>query len=127
MLCSIKMFEESERLHPVQEEETIKVEKIRGHIVFIGTEDDTFWNAAKYIRRMDERLKTHAHSCTYDVCVRPYGTHFCFPESMLKMMLPFGKKFALGCFFRSAKLHARECEQTRKDIDSVVERALSMW
>lgn len=29
MLCSIKMFEESERLHPVQEEETIKVEKIR--------------------------------------------------------------------------------------------------
>ena len=125
MLCSIKMFEESERLHPVQEEETIKVEKIRGHIVFIGTEDDTLWNAAKYIRRMDERLKTHAHSCTYDVCVRPYGTHFCFPESMLKMMLPFGKKFALGCFFRSAKLHARE--QTRKDIDSVVERALSMW
>lgn len=91
MLCSIKMFEESERLHPVQEEETIKVEKIRGHIVFIGTEDDTLWNAAKYIRRMDERLKTHAHSCTYDVCVRPYGTHFCFPESMLKMMLPFGK------------------------------------
>ena len=91
MLCSIKMFEESERLHPVQEEETIKVEKIRGHIVFIGTEDDTLWNAAKYIRRMDERLKTHAHSCTYDVCVRPYGIHFCFPESMLKMMLPFGK------------------------------------
>ena len=60
MLCSIKMFEESERLHPVQEEETIKVEKIRGHIVFIGTEDDTLWNAAKYIRRMDERLKTPA-------------------------------------------------------------------
>ena len=127
MMSSIGMFEESERLHPIREEEKIKVEDIQGHIVFIGAEDDTLWNTAKYIRRMDERLKALPHVCTYDVCVSEYGTHFCFPESMLKMILPFGKKFALGLFFRSAKQYPKECEQARIRIDAVLDQALQEW
>ena len=36
MVASRKMFEESERLHPVQEEEKIKVENIRGEAPLCG-------------------------------------------------------------------------------------------
>ena len=39
-VASRKMFDESERLHPVREEEKIKVEKIHGKIVFVGAEDE---------------------------------------------------------------------------------------
>ena len=52
MVASRKMFDESERRHPLQEEEKIKVENIRGHIVFVGAEDDVLWDTCRYIRRM---------------------------------------------------------------------------
>ena len=58
MVASRKMFEQSERLHPIREEERIKVENIGGKILFVGAEDDVLWDTCKYIRRMDERLKT---------------------------------------------------------------------
>ena len=58
MIASRRMFEESERRHPVREAEKIKIESIRGKIVFVGAEDDVLWDTCKYIRRMDERLKS---------------------------------------------------------------------
>ena len=55
-VASRKMFDESERLHPLQEEELIKVENINGKIVFIGAKDDVLWDTTKYIQRMNERI-----------------------------------------------------------------------
>ena len=52
MVASRKMFDESERRHPLQEEERIKVERIHGKVVCIGAEDDVLWDTCKYIRRM---------------------------------------------------------------------------
>ena len=127
MLCSIKMFEESERLHPVQEEETIKVEKIRGHIVFIGTEDDTLWNAAKYIRRMEKRLAEKPHECEIETMVYAHGTHFVFPEGMLKIMLPVGSGLFVKFAFQAAKKYPKECRQTRIDIEKRMCRVLAEW
>ena len=57
MVASRKMFEQSERVHPIREEEKIKVENISGKILFIGAEDDVLWDTCKYIHRMDERLR----------------------------------------------------------------------
>ncbi len=125
--CSRKMFDESEKRHPLREEEKICVEKINGHFVCIGAEDDTLWNTCKYIHRMDKRLKTHPHSCTYDMLTYKYGTHFIFPESMLRLALPFGKNFVMGLVFRSAKEHPKECRQTRLYIDEELSRILSRW
>ncbi|MCR4792975.1 MAG: acyl-CoA thioester hydrolase [Lachnospiraceae bacterium] len=127
MLCSVEMFEESERRHPLQEDEKIKVENIHGHVLMVGAKDDTLWNAYKYVRRMDERLKSLPHECTYDALVYEYGTHFVFPESMIKMVLPFGSEFILGKLFKSAKEHPKECRETRIDIDRKVQRALKNW
>ena len=40
MVASRPMFDESERRHPVQEEEKIKGENIQGKVLCIGAEDD---------------------------------------------------------------------------------------
>ncbi len=60
-IASRKMFDESEKRHPIQEEERIKVENIHGKIIFIGAEDDVLWDTCKYIRRMEERLRRLSH------------------------------------------------------------------
>lgn len=127
MVASRKMFEESERLHPVREEEKIKVENIRGKILFVGAEDDVLWDTCKYIRRMDERLKSMPHESEYELALYPHGTHFVFPEGMLRMMLPVGSGLLARCAFRAAKLHPKECRATRMDIDNRVTRILQDW
>lgn len=57
MLCSRKLFDDSEKAYNLTEKEMIKVENICGKLCLIGADDDTLWNTGKYIRRMDERLK----------------------------------------------------------------------
>lgn len=125
--ASRKMFEESERLHPIREEEKIKVENIKGKILFIGAEDDVLWNTCKYIRRMDERLKTIPHESEYEICLYPHGTHFVFPEGMLKQMLPIGSSLLVRFAFRAGRKYPKECRATRIDIDAKVTRTLREW
>ena len=71
--------------------------------MLIGAEDDVLWDAAKYIRRMEER----EHICKLEAVVYKYGTHFVFPESMLKMMLPIGSasfvKFCVSICKKTSK------------------------
>ena len=66
MVVSRPMYDESEEKHPLREEEFIKVENIRGHIIFGGAEDDVLWDTCKYIRRMMKRLDAKEHSCTFE-------------------------------------------------------------
>ena len=98
MVASRPMFDESERRHPLQEEEKIKVENIHGKVLCIGAEDDVLWDTCRYIRRMEKRLEEKSHSCKFKALIYEHGTHFAFPESMLKIMLPVGG--SLGGGFR---------------------------
>ena len=116
-IASRKMFDESERLHPIQEEEKIKVERIKGKIVFIGAEDDALWDTCRYIRRMEKRLSQKKHDSVYETLLYKHGTHFVFPQSMLKKMLPVGSSFLIGLMFDAGKRYAGECRETRIDID----------
>ena len=121
------MFDESEKRHPVKEEEKIKVEKIRGKIIFVGAEDDVLWDTCKYIRRMEEKLKKQPHECTYESWLYEHGTHFVFPESMLKMMLPVGSKLLVSYMFKAGKEYPKECRETRIDIDKRLKKTLTEW
>ena len=125
-IASRDMFEESERLHPLQEEELIKVERIKGHLILIGAEDDVLWNTAKYIRRMAERLESHAHDCTYEALVYEKGTHYVFPESFMKKMIPFTDLLP-KLMFVSGRKYPEECRITRTDIDKHVNNAFISW
>ena len=126
-IASRKMFDESEKRHPIQEKERIKVENIHGKIIFIGAEDDVLWDTCKYIRRMEERLRSLPHDSTFECWIYEHGTHFAFPESMLKMMLPVGSGLLVSFMFRAGKEHKKECRETRIDIDRRLKKALAEW
>ena len=126
MIASRQMFDESERRHPLREDEKIKVERIRGHILFIGAEDDVLWDTCKYIRRMEDRLEELTHECTYISLIYEHGTHFAFPESMLRMMMgPAGDLLPL--VFRAGRKFPAECKAVREDIDNKMQEAIQAW
>lgn len=93
----------------------------------VGADDDSFWEAGKYIRRMDQRLKERPHVCQFVPLVYEHGTHFVLPESLLRMALPVGLKFVLRFIFRAAKESPDVCEATRIDIDRKLPAALKEW
>ena len=124
---STQLFIDSEKARPHTEEEMIKVENIKGRLFLIGADDDSFWEAGKYVRRMDQRLKERPHTCEYDALVYEHGTHFVLLETLLRIALPVGLKFVLKFVFKAAKDYPKECEATRKDIDRRLSAALKKW
>ena len=127
MAAARAMFDESERLHPLREDQLIKVERICGHVVFVGAEDDTLWDTCRYIRRMAARLERMPHGCTYELLTFEHGTHFVFPESMLKCVLPVGGGLFVRAAFKAARDFPRECRATRLEIDRRLTRAIENW
>ena len=126
-IASRRMFDESEKMHPLREEEKIKVERIKGKSVFVGAEDDVLWNTCRYIRRMEERLKSVPHECTWESLLYAHGTHFVFPESMLKSMLPVGSGLLVKFMFKAGRDYPKECRETRKDIDRRLTEIIGKW
>ncbi len=126
LLASRNMFIESERLHPIREDEFIKIERIRGKLLLIGTEDDVLWEAAKYIRRMEKRLSERPYECEVESYIYEHGTHFVFPEGLVKTILPLGGDLITRVFAAGRK-YPKECKQTRVDIDKRVSKAINIW
>lgn len=59
--------------------------------------------------------------------VYAHGTHFVFPEGMLKTMLPVGSGLFVKLAFQAAKKYSKECRQTRIDIEKRMCRVLAEW
>lgn len=127
MIASRSMFDESERRHPIQEAERIKIENIKGKIIFVGAEDDVLWDTCKYIRRMEQRLRERPHECEYESLLYEHGTHFAFPQSMLDIMMPVIGNLFVGLAFKAGRKHPKECKQTRLDIDRRLSDAITQW
>lgn len=127
MLNSRKLFDDSEAAHPLQEEEMIPVENIKGKLLAIGAEDDGLWDAAKYVRRMEKRLAQKTHDCQVEAVTYQHGTHFVFPESMIKTMLPIGSGLFVKLAFHAAREYPKECKATREDIDRRISKTLEEW
>ena len=127
LLSSKRLYRDTEAGAALTEDVMIPVENIRGRLLLIGCDDDCLWPTAQYIRRMDERLKNHAHESRYDALIYAHGTHFAFPESMLHQLLPVGADFLIGRAFRAAREYPKECRDTREDIDRRIKQALQTW
>ena len=127
MLASRKLFDDSEAAHPITEDAYIKVENIRGRLLLIGAADDSLWDTAKYIRRMERRLAEKPHDCTVETAVYAHGTHFVFLEGMLKTILPIGSGLFMKLAFRAAKQFPEACRQTCMDIDRRITAAIQAW
>ena len=126
LAASRKMFDLSERLHPLREEETIKTEQIHGTLICIGAEDDVLWDTCRYIRRIEERLRKQ-RKCTFYSLTYKHGTHFVFPESMMKRILPVGGGILLCMVFQAGRKHPLLCRKARIDIDRRVSQLLETW
>ena len=127
MVASRKLFDDSEAAHPIAEEEFIKVENIRGKLFLVGAEDDALWDTAKYIRRMEKRLAVQPHTCEVEAVIYEHGTHFVFPEGMLRTMLPIGSALFVTLAFSAAKKYPGECKTARIDIDRRMTRIICEW
>ncbi len=127
LLSSRRLFCDTEAAAKLTEDVMIPVEKIRGRLLLIGCEDDCLWPTARYIRRMDERLKSRPGSSRYDALIYAHGSHFAFPESMLRQLLPILPDFLINRAFRAARRYPKECRATREDIDRRVRQAIEEW
>ena len=127
MTASRKVFDDSEAAHPITEDEFIKVENIRGKLLLIGAEDDCLWDTAKYIRRAEKRLSEKPKGCEVKALVYPHGTHFVFPESLIKKIFPVGSGLLLKLMFQAAKKYPEECKNARVDIDRHGSQAIEKW
>ena len=72
-------------------------------------------------------MEEREHICKLEAVVYKYGTHFVFPESMLKMMLPISSASFVKFAFQSARKHPKECLETRIDIDVRIRNAIEEW
>ena len=81
----------------------------------------------RYIRRMEQRLPERPHECVFEAWLYAHGTHFAFPESMLKLMLPAGSSLLVRFMFKAGKEHPKECRETRVDIDRKLQKAIREW
>lgn len=127
MINSRKLFDDSEAAHPLTEDEMIKVENIKGRLMLIGAADDALWDTTKYIHRMEERVNSKPHDCKVEALTYEHGTHFVFPESMLKQALPVFADKAVELCFSAAKKYPKECKETRIDIDRRIRRTVEEW
>lgn len=56
-----------------------------------------------------------------------HGTHFVFPEEMIKRMFPVGSSLLIKIAFRAARQFPKECRATRIDIDEKLSHILAAW
>lgn len=127
MIASRALFDESEKRHPLTEAEMIPVERIQGRLLLVGAEDDALWDTCRYIRRIQQRLSERGHSCALEALTYEHGTHFVFPEGMLKIMLPVLSGLLVRFAFKAAREHPAQCRQTRLDIEQRLTEALARW
>lgn len=67
------------------------------------------------------------HECTCCALVYEHGTHFVFPDSLLRSILPIGSGLLVRMMFKAARQHPKECRDTRIDIDERITSALAQW
>lgn len=82
---------------------------------FRATVDKRFKSRADELNAaFDNRLP---HECDFEAAVYQHGTHFVFPESMLKMILPVGSELVVKHAFKAA----------HEDIDRRMTNAIERW
>lgn len=72
-------------------------------------------------------MKERPHTCRLESVIYEHATHFVFPESMLKTMLPIGSGIFMKLAFQAARKYPKECQGARMDIDQRVRNAVAEW
>jgi len=128
MMASLNLHDLAEENHPVTEAERIPVEKINGYLILAGAKDDVMWNTCRGISRMKKKIEESDSNCNLKVLIYDHCTHFIFPESMMKLLLPgFLVDLLLPRFFRETKGFVKECRRSRIDLDEHIQSPIKEW
>ena len=76
------------------------------------------------MKKMEQRLSERPHECDVQYCVYEHGTHFVFPEGLVKTILPVGGGL-ITKVFAAGRSYPKECKETRIAIDKAVTDAIS--
>lgn len=120
------LFDLSEEFHPVSTEALIPVENIPGKLVLVGAEDDSMWDAAKYIRRMEVRLGNKTPAPALEALIYPYGTHLLVPQKMLDLSLPPVGNL-VSRMFVSGRRYPAACKAARLDLEEKLTAVFEAW
>ena len=75
---------------------------------------------------MEERIAKMPHECEVESMIYEHATHFVFPESLLKQMMPVGGSLFVGVF-KAGREYKKECKEARIDIDRRVNSNIVSW
>ena len=106
----------------------IPIERIQGRLLLAGAEDDVVWDTGRAIRRMQRRLEERGSGCRCEARIYPHCSHFIFPESLLRRILPaFVADGILPLVFRETRGYVRECRESRIDLDRQIRETIREW
>ena len=128
MMASLNLHNLAEEKHPVTEAERIPVEKVNGFLILAGAKDDVMWNTCRGISRMKKKIEGSECTCDLEILIYDHCSHFIFPESMMKLLLPcFLVDLILPLFFSETKGYVKECRRSRIDLDEHIQATIKEW
>ena len=128
MIASLNLHDLAEEKHPMTEAERIPVEKINGYLILAGAKDDAMWNTCRGISRMKEKIEESECNCNLKVLIYEHCSHFIFPESMMKLLLPgFLVDLILPIVYSETKGYVKECRRSRIDLDEHIQTIIKAW
>ena len=75
---------------------------------------------------MKQRLEKKQSTLVCKIFTYEYGTHFLFPQSMLKKGLSFFSDLVVLAF-ASGRKHYRQCKKSRIDVDVKIQAEIKTW
>ena len=63
---------------------------------------------------------------SYLSLIYEHGTHFVFPESLLRIMFPAGGDL-MPLVFKAGRAYPKECRAVREDIDRNLKEIIKKW
>ena len=128
LVASLNLHDLAEEKHPVTEDIRIPVEKINGYLILAGAKDDVMWNTGRGILRMKKKIEESGNSDHLKVLIYDHCSHFIFPESMMKLLLPgFLVDLLLPIFYGETKGFVKECRNSRVDLDEHIRSTIKEW
>ena len=128
LIAALDFHNLAEEKQPLTEDIMIPIENIQGRLLLAGAEDDVLWDTCRGIRRMEKRLEEREHSCRCETLIYQHCSHFIFPESLIKLIIPAAAyDLLLPLIFKETKGYVQECRESRTDFDAHIHAAVREW
>lgn len=113
-------FQYEKGLKTLTEEETIKVENIKGPILLFSAQEDAVWPSNYSCQQITGRLKEKGFSHPVEHINYPYASHVLVPITDPKIISQLR-------FYRMERKHADQCKESREKTMVKTIEWLNQW